>query len=160
VRFGFRVAYDLCKDRETRISFRKHRAEHPDQWDWQAAHVPAGLTEVDEAEREERERQKAKEKKKKADKARKERRKLEEAELAAAMTALLEATSGSDIPGLAASIQGAEAAGCDEEALSQARAKLEALKFEATDPVAIQRRERERRAAAAEARMSALNGGK
>jgi len=160
VRFGFRVPYDLCKDRDTRTSFRKYRAEHPDQWDWQSAHVPSGLTELDETEREERERQKAREKKKKAEKARKERRKLEDAERVAATAALLEAASGSDIPRLAASIEEAEELGCDEAALNQARSKVEALKFEATDPLAIQRRERERRAAAAEARMHALNGGK
>jgi len=48
--------------------------------------------------------------------------------------------------------------GCEYSTLDQARAKLAALQFEATDPIAIQRRERERRAIAAEARMKALGG--
>jgi len=156
VRFGFRVPYDVSKDRDTRNAFRKYRAENPEQWDWQAAHVPSGLTEQDEMLREERERQKTKEKKKKAEKARKERRKLEDAERVAVTADLLAASQGEDISLLSRYIAEAEQIGCDEAALNEARTKLGALKFEATDPQAIQRREREKRAAAAEARMKAL----
>mmetsp|Transcript_2430 Transcript_2430/g.6688 ORF Transcript_2430/g.6688 Transcript_2430/m.6688 type:complete len:208 (-) Transcript_2430:48-671(-) len=99
---------------------------------------------------------KTKEKKKKAEKARKERRKLEDAERVAVTADLLAASQGEDISLLSRYIAEAEQIGCDEAALNEARTKLGALKFEATDPQAIQRREREKRAAAAEARMKAL----
>mmetsp|Transcript_18860 Transcript_18860/g.56532 ORF Transcript_18860/g.56532 Transcript_18860/m.56532 type:complete len:223 (+) Transcript_18860:2-670(+) len=159
VRYGFRVPYDVAKTREVRNAFRKARAELPERWDWAAAHVPQGLTEQEEADREERERAKAREKKKKAEKARKERRKQEEAERAAAAALLVEATAGADLAALSASIEKAQGVGCDGAELERARERLAALQFEATDPAAIARREREKRAAAAEARLNRLTGG-
>lgn len=64
VRWGFRPPYDVASTREARNAFRRHRAAASDAWDWQAAHVPEGMTEEQEAERDEREKAKAKEKKK------------------------------------------------------------------------------------------------
>ncbi|CAG8634375.1 13508_t:CDS:2, partial [Acaulospora colombiana] len=32
--------YDLAKDKETRNIFRRHMADHPEQWDWSSAHLP------------------------------------------------------------------------------------------------------------------------
>ena len=43
VRWGFRVAYDLCKTREARNVFRKEMGRAPEAWDWKAAHVPDAL---------------------------------------------------------------------------------------------------------------------
>ena len=64
VRWGFRPPYDVASTREARNAFRRHRAAASDAWDWQAAHVPEGMTGEQEAERDEREKAKAKEKKK------------------------------------------------------------------------------------------------
>jgi hypothetical protein len=45
-------AYDLASTKGTRNVFRKVAFNHPDLWDWTAAHVPSGLSEEQEAEQE------------------------------------------------------------------------------------------------------------
>lgn len=45
-------AYDLCFTRGARNVFRRVAYDHPEMWDWAAAHVPSGLSEEKEAEQE------------------------------------------------------------------------------------------------------------
>lgn len=138
-------------------------AAYPHAFDWEAAKVPSGLTDEAEAEREERERAKSREKKKRAEKARKERKRLEgaeraarDAEGAAALAALDEVVAGDDMRALGERIEDAVEKGVQPEALEEARARLDALRLEAADPEVQKRKERERRAAAAEARFAKL----
>jgi hypothetical protein len=162
IKFSFRVAYDVAKSKEVRNAFRRHRALEPDRWDWAAAHVPDALTEEAEKEKEEREKAKAKEKKKRAEKARKERRKGEENARAEAVSALRAATGAENVETLSAALDAllnvadpaALAGGKDEaaEAAAAAKARLSELR----DPDWQKRRERERRAEAAERRLGGL----
>ena len=159
IKHGFRVAYDVAKSKEVRNAFRRFRAKAEGQWDWAAAHVPEGLTEEGEAEKEERERAKAKEKKKKAEKARKERRKAEEGARSTALATLAEVTTGEDVAAIEAALKAidlltdGEAGGGEAGAASDAaRARLKQLQ----DPAWQMRRERERRAEAAEKRLGGL----
>ena len=157
---GFRVPYDVAKSKEVRNAFRRYRALAEEQWDWGAAHVPEALTEEGEAEKEEREKAKAKEKKKKAEKARKERRKAEDGAMKEATRTLQAVADGEDVAKLEAalgamlSLNGELEGGEGEaaQAVSAARAKLAQLK----DPDWQKRRERERRAEAAEKRLGKL----
>lgn len=43
-------AYDLAANKSVRNVFRRIAFDHPTMWDWQAAHVPSGLSEEAEAE--------------------------------------------------------------------------------------------------------------
>jgi len=117
--------------------------------------VPSALTEEAETEREEKERQKAKEKKRRAEKARKERRKQEDAERQAADRQLQQAVDAKEMDALCKAIEHAVQAGCPEDKVSAARSTLDKLRRDAADPEVQKRKERERRAAAAEARMAA-----
>lgn len=56
-----RVPYYLCSNTRSREAFRRWRGANEEEWDWDAAQVPEGLTE----ELEQRKREKEKEKKKK-----------------------------------------------------------------------------------------------
>lgn len=47
---GGKRAYDLSANKGVRNLFRRLAFDHPDMWDWQAAHVPSGLSEEAEAE--------------------------------------------------------------------------------------------------------------
>ena len=176
IRFGFRVPYDVAKSKEVRNAFRRHRADAGEGvWDWAAAHVPDGLTEEAQAEKDEKAKEKAKEKKKKAEKARKERRKAEEGARGEAIVALQQATAGEDADHLSRAMEtlllicgaeGAEGAAADgtaadaakaggleaEAAVVAARTRLSEL----SDPDWQRRRERQRRAEAAEKRLGSL----
>ena len=157
------VPYDVAKSKEVRNAFRRHLAAAPEQWDWGKAHVPSALTEEAEAEREEKEKAKAKEKKKKAEKARKERRKAEEGVRNEALARLGEATQGEAVEALQAALQhaltlvgdddGSDASsGEAAQVVDAARKRLAEL----TDPEWQKRRERARRAEAAERRLGGL----
>ena len=174
IRFGFRVPYDVAKTKEVRNAFRRARAQQPDLWNWVEAHVPDALTEEAELEKEERAKEKAREKKKRADKARKERRKAEDAARAEALDVLRAATEGEDSEKLAAALKallqiggGGDAGEASEstepnkgkggnkevtEAIEAANQKLAQL----NDPDWQRKRERERRAEAAEKRLGGL----
>ena len=157
VRWGFRVAYDLCKTREARNVFRKEMGRSPEAWDWKAAHVPDALSEEAEAERDEREKAKAKEKKKKAEKARKERRRAEEEARQQALAALQTAAASADVDALEATVAEALRVGAEGDVVGAAQAQLAELKRKESDPEELKRREREKRAAAAEARLGGLS---
>jgi hypothetical protein len=47
---GGKRAYDLAPSKNVRNVFRRIAFDHPTLWDWQAAHVPSGLSEEAEAE--------------------------------------------------------------------------------------------------------------
>jgi hypothetical protein len=47
-------AYDLCSTKGARNVFRRVRFDHGDWWDWDAGHVPVGLSEEAEARQDER----------------------------------------------------------------------------------------------------------
>ena len=157
IKHGFRVAYDVAKSKEVRNAFRRYRAGAEEEWEWHAAHVPQGLTEEAEAEKEERDKAKAKEKKKRAEKARKERRKAEDGAHADALAKLTAATAGDDMILLEAALKAlgvsaGEGGGETDPAVDAARARLAQLH----DPEWQKRRERERRAEAAEKRLGGL----
>eukprot|EP00965_Chrysotila_dentata_P202741 6181279-Pleurochrysis_carterae.AAC.1 len=159
-------------------------ALHEEQWDWHAAHVPAGMTEEQQAEKEERERAKAKEKKKRAEKAKKERKRAEEEVRTQAATKLHAAMGGENVEALTAAMQEAARVGCSNDEASEtlcasshhlwhasavvqtllwscsiehveaARAKIDKLLKDAADPEVQRQRQRALRAAAAEARLN------
>ena len=172
IRYGFRVAYDVAKTKDVRNAFRRAYAARPDAWDWSKAHVPSALTDEAEAEKEEKAKEKAKEKKKRAEKARKERRRAEEGARSEAEAELRQCTIGEDVDALQAALAkfGSLSAPADEdldsgsarsgsavpEAVAAARARLTEL----TDPDWQRRRERERRAEAAERRLGGLVSGR
>ena len=158
------MAYDVAKTKEVRNAFRRAMAAEPTRWDWTSGgHVPSALTEEGEAEREERERAKAKEKKKRAEKARKERRKADESARADAVATLRAATSDDGVEPLEAALKalttlcdgdgGGGGGGEVAEAIAAATARLAELR----DPDWQRRRERERRAEAAERRLGGLS---
>ena len=162
IKYTFRVAYDVAKSKEVRNAFRRYRASAgEDKWDWNAAHVPEGLTEEAEMEKEERERAKAKEKKKKAEKARKERRKAESGAKAEAMSALQEVSGGEDVAAIQKALSALELlnegdGGGSDEASKAAAEAAKARLTQLNDPEWQKRRERERRAEAAEKRLGGL----
>ena len=169
IKHGFRVPYDVAKSKEVRNTFRRFRAEDEARWDWAKAHVPEGLTDEAVAEREEKEKTKAREKKKKAEKARKERRKAEEGARADAIGVLRAAIAAEEVQALQAALKsllslssggnGSEEAGGGGAVQGEAAevvAAAETRLAQLTDPDWQKRRERERRAAAAEARLGKL----
>ena len=91
-----------------------------------------------------------------AEKQRKERRRAEESARAEAASALNSALGGEDVDAISALLEKAVQLGCDDTAIGGARARLDELRREANDPEVARRKERERRAKAAEARMAAL----
>ena len=68
-----RPAAFLAADKDTLDVFRRHRADHEDQWDWEAAGVPPALTK----EMEQSQKAKEKEKKKRAKQRKKEQKERE-----------------------------------------------------------------------------------
>ena len=87
---------------------------------------------------------------------RKERRRAEESARSEAASALGSALGGEDAEMIRSLLEKAVALGCDEAAVCGARARLDALIRDANDPEVARRKERERRAKAAEARMASL----
>lgn len=61
-----RVPYYLCETQGAREAFRRWRGLHEEDWDWQAAQVPEGLTEDMEQQRKDKEKEKKKKQKEKA----------------------------------------------------------------------------------------------
>ena len=169
IKHGFRVPYDVAKSKEVRNAFRRFRAEEEGRWDWAKAHVPEGLTDEAVAEREEKEKAKAREKKKKAEKARKERRKAEEGARADAVAVLRAATDAEDVQALQAALKSllslSTGGGSSEEAggggakpgeAAEVVAAAQTRLAQLTNPDWQKRRERERRAEAAEKRLGKL----
>lgn len=61
-----RVPFYLCDTQGAREAFRRWRGLHEEDWDWQAAQVPEGLTDEMEQRRKEKEKEKKKKQKEKA----------------------------------------------------------------------------------------------
>lgn len=68
------TAFDVCEDKEARLTFRRFAGENPDMWDYAHAHVPAPLSKEGEEERKKREVEKRKNKKKQQKEKKKEQR--------------------------------------------------------------------------------------
>ena len=134
---GSFTAYDIAKDKETRNAFRRAMALLPDSWDWiGGAHVPSALTPDMEAEQE----RKAKEKTRKLLDAERERKKTREVNrpVTAATAEPITSTGSSS----------------SQSVMSKNMAAVSAANSHLS-PEMRMRLERERRAAAAEARMAA-----
>ncbi|KAK3816661.1 MAG: hypothetical protein J3Q66DRAFT_441047 [Benniella sp.] len=135
---GSFTAYDIAKDKETRNAFRRAMALLPDSWDWiGGAHVPSALTPEMEAEQE----RKAKEKTRKLLDAERERKKTREANRPVTAAPAEPPTT------LTGSSSSQSVMSKNMAAVSAANSHL--------SPEMRMRLERERRAAAAEARMAA-----
>lgn len=137
-----KTAYDLAGERATRDAFRVARSELGEsRWDWEAAHVPAGISRAEADERDARE--KKEEAKKEQD-----RRKAEEARLK------------DEGPKVADKVPLGKAAGRGRALLLQktAQEKREEESRGLT-PELKMKLEREKRARAAEERMRRLAGG-
>ncbi|KAF9975923.1 hypothetical protein BGZ65_008041 [Modicella reniformis] len=132
---GSFTPYDIAKDKETRNAFRRAMALSPEAWDWvDKAHVPSALTPEMEAEQE----RKAKEKTRKLLDAERERKNARQVSRPTTTTpAAGQDSSGSSSHSLIAK---------NLAAVSAANSHL--------SPEMRMRLERERRAAAAEARMA------
>ncbi|GJJ76190.1 hypothetical protein EMPS_08549 [Entomortierella parvispora] len=141
------TAYDVAKDKETRNAFRRAMALMPDTWDWVGlAHVPSALTPEMEAEQE----RKAKEKTRKLLDAERERKKTREANRPT--TPVQNQRPGSSSASPNASSSGTFA---PQSIVGKNLASASASNSHLT-PELRMRLERERRAAAAEARMAAM----
>ncbi|KAG0248210.1 hypothetical protein BG011_000341 [Mortierella polycephala] len=131
------TAYDVAKDKETRNAFRRAMALFSNDWDWVGlAHVPSALTPEMEAEQE----RKAKEKTRKLLEAERERKKTRETNRPATPVGNSGASSSSTST--------ASPLAKNLASVSAAHSQL--------SPELRMRLERERRAAAAEARMAAM----
>mmetsp|Transcript_29807 Transcript_29807/g.48122 ORF Transcript_29807/g.48122 Transcript_29807/m.48122 type:complete len:644 (+) Transcript_29807:313-2244(+) len=137
-----KVAYEVSKDKETRNVFRKFMGWRPDAWDWAKAKVPSPLT--DEIEREQKEREK--EKKKQRAKIKKEQDKIKRQEEEQAK-------------------READVRKAQEEAARKIHEEDQRRKQEEEERTRKEREvwarlsDREKRARAAELRMSATKGG-
>ncbi|KAF9427021.1 hypothetical protein BGZ94_005644 [Podila epigama] len=140
------TAYDVAKDKETRNAFRRAMALLPDKWDWVGqAHVPSALTPEMEAEQE----RKAKEKTRKLLEAERERKKTREA--SRPTTPVGNNTKTSVTSSSSPSSSSLTSASLMSKNLASASAANSHL-----SPELRMRLERERRANAAEARMTAM----
>merc|ERR1711907_154811 len=60
-----RVPYYLCSNQKAREAFRRWRGQNEDDWDWNAASVPEGITEDSEQRKKDKEKEKKKKQKEK-----------------------------------------------------------------------------------------------